>query len=150
MPNTGNSNVTEWVELSHCFGTYPEPNRLHVRTPLPAEIGSIGWNPIILEVVGYHSYSGEYTHDFKALCNVNGYDGAWYGSQIMVNDGQNSAPFVYRSSNYYGGSRRVCYAVNKLTCCCQGRIWTRWWNASNYRADYAWGTAASNDNNAQF
>ena len=162
----GEEDVSPWWFASHCANATTtaecDPTyacgRLHVRTPLPADISSMGWNPIILEVVGYHSYSGERTSSWKALLNVNGSTNAWYGSQIMVDStaagnspdpsitGGNAAdPYVYRSANTYGGKQRVCFAVNKIGCCCTGYIWVRWFNGSQWFNDYPWSTVGFGD-----
>ena len=146
-------NQTPWYRLYHCADatstsicnpTY-SCGWFHIRTPLPAtnEAGGIGWNPNIVEVVGFHTYSGENTHDFRAIVNNSGYaDNAWFGSQIRSNQG-NSSPVVYQSTSNYGGLKRVCIAIPKSGCCCVGWVWVRWWNNSNYRADYAWAYGAN-------
>lgn len=139
--------ITPWYQLSHCPAyTLTSTARLHIRTPLPADNVSMGWNPIILEAVGYHSYSGEFVEDFKALLNTNGYNNGWFGSQIMVNDSlANSQPYVYRSNNTYGGYTRVCLSVSQLYCCCTGNLWIRWWNGSGWFEDYPWATTSAYD-----
>lgn len=155
---SGNSNITPWTQLYHCADadSTAECNPtyscgwLHVRTPIPADNVAMGWNPIILEVVGYHTYSGEYVEDFKALLNTNGYNNDWYGSQIKVNDSYQTTPFVYRSTSTYGGYTRVCFAVQKIGCCCTGNLWVRWWNRSDLWQDYPWATTARNSNTAYF
>lgn len=144
---TGNSNVSPWQQLSHCPTQYSVANnRLHVRTPIPG--GALGWNPFILEVVGYHSYSGEVFEDFKAVLNINGGQGApsgWYGSQIFSNNGTNTSPYVYLSNNTYGGEYRVCFSTNMISCCCTGNIWARWYNGASYWDSYPWATASYSD-----
>lgn len=140
----GSSDITGWTKLSHCYDPY---NRLHVRTPLPADV--IENTNSILEIVGYHSYSGERVHDTKIL--INSYPGIVDGevdinSNVISDLGYNSNPIVYASTNLYGGKNRVCFSVDKLTCCCIGHLWVRWWNNSSYYADYAWATMGSNDN----
>ena len=135
----GNSNLTGWVKLSHCYDPY---SRLHVRTPLPES--AISSTASILEVVGYHSYSGEKVHDFKALC----YGSGTIESLIGTNNGYNTNPYVYLSTNTYGGTKRVCFSVDKITCCCTGYLWVRWWNNSSYFNDYAWATMGANDTQA--
>jgi len=151
------SDVTRWYKLNHCQNatstsicnpTY-SCGYLHVRTPLPADNVAMGWNPIILEVVGQHSYGGSYTHDWKALLNTNGYNNGWYGSQIVMNDSNHSAMNVYRSSGTYGGYTRVCFAVPKIGCCCTGALWVRWYNSSSFIDSYPWATAAYNNNSTQ-
>jgi hypothetical protein len=144
---------TPWYRIQHCADatstsicnpTY-SCGWFHIRTPLPATnaASGIGWNPNILEVVGFHTYGGENYHDFKAITNNSGYgDNTWYGSQIRSNQG-NSAPIVYQSTNNYGGLKRVCIALPKSGCCCQGWVWVRWTNNSGYRADFAWATGAN-------
>lgn len=125
-------------------------SRLHIRTPLGAEQSALGWNPSIIEVVGHHSYNGEHVHDFKAVVNVNGYDNGWYGSQIRSNAGYQSNPFIYRSTNQYGGTQRVCIAIDKELGCQNGWVWVRWFNNSGWHNSFAWATAGSNDNNPMF
>jgi hypothetical protein len=144
---TGNSNISPWQQLSHCPTQYSVANnRFHVRTPIPGS--GLSWNPWILEVHGYHSYSGEVVEDFKAVVNVNGSQGSpsgWYGSQIFSNNGTNTAPYVYLSNSTYGGEHRVCFSVNMITCCCTGNIWVRWMNGASSWNSFAYATASSND-----
>ena len=156
------SDKTEWYQMNHCIcpgDPAPAPSDcrgtglayLHVRTPIPADASAgMGWNPYMLEVVGYHTYSGEKFHDFKAVVNTTG-DGnnTFYGSYIRVNRGNaGSSPYVYRSANTYGGVRRMCFAVGKVSCCCTGNLWIKIWTNAGYRADYAWGSWHSNSNTA--
>ena len=153
----GNTNITPWTQLSHCADATSTSicnpvyscGRLHVRTPLNA--AALGWNPAILEVVGVHTYSGEVVEDWKAVINVNGYQGAptgWYGSQVFSDNGTNSQPYVYISNSTYGGAYRVCFSTNKIGCCCAGTIYVRWRNVSSYWNDYAWATGAYSDSQA--
>lgn len=156
------SDVTPWYRLYHCAdGTDTSPvwagTWLHIRTPLPATnaASGSGWNPSIVEVMGFHTYSGDWTHDFKAIINSSGYaDNTWYGSQIRCNAGNDTAtenlPFVYRSINQYGGYERVCIAVKKVGCCCVGWIWIRWWNNTNWFENYAWATVGRATNAAYY
>lgn len=151
------SDVSPWKYLYHCADatstaicnpTY-SCGRLHVRTPIPADTSALGWNPIILHVVGFHTYSGERTSDWKGLINVNGDNNSWYGSQIFSNRGDPnypSNPFVYRSNSTYGGKQRVCFAINKIGCCCVGWLWVRWFNGSQWFNDFAWATVGMADN----
>ena len=120
---------------------------LHVRTPIPADASVIGWNPIILEVLGGEGVDSnnalaDIHHEFKALLNTSAAND-WYGSQIMNNSGTNSTPFVYRSASTYGGKTRVCFAIPRKDPCANGNIWVRWWNKSDVHSDYAWGTTTS-------
>lgn len=153
-------NQTPWYRIQHCADatstsicnpTY-SCGWIHIRTPLPAtnEAGGIGWNPNIVEVVGFHSYSGEVTHDFKALVNNSGDSNAWFGNQIRSNQNNHANALVYQSTNNYGGLKRVCIALPKIGCCCQGWLWVRWWNNSGYRANFAWGVGANSSNAAIF
>lgn len=150
------SNVTPWYRIYHCAdGTDTNPvyagGWLHIRTPLPATNAApgMGWNPSIVEVVGFHTYDGGYTHDFKTVINSSGYsDNSWY-SNTTVNVG-NTTPYVYRSSGTYGSYQRVCIAVPKVGCCCVGWIWVRWWGNSGYRDNYAWATIGRANNTAYF
>ena len=145
--STGNSNISPWQQLSHCpTQSAVANNRLHVRTPIPGN--ALNWNPFILEVHGYHSYSGEVVEDFKAVINCNGYQGSpngWYGSQIFSSNGTNSQPYVYLSNSTFGGEHRVCFSTNMITCCCTGNIWARWMNGAGYWNSFAWSTISSND-----
>jgi len=152
MHRSGNSDMTEWFRIYHCVDatstaicnpTY-SCGWIHVRTPIPADVDGIGWNPIILEVKGFHTYSGESTHDFKALLNINGYNNAFFGSQIFANNGVSSDPYVYRSSSTYGGRQRICFSMRKIGCCCVGWFWVRWWNRSDHRTSFPFATAAHN------
>jgi hypothetical protein len=155
------SDMSEWYRLNHCIcpaDPAPAPSDcrgtglafLHVRTPIPAENNrGLGWNPYMIEVVGYHTYSGERFHDFAAIVNNNGYNNDFYGSQIKINRGNAaSSPFVYRSASTYGGSRRLCFAVGKVSCCCTGYLWVRWNLLAGFRTDHPWGTFHASSNTA--
>jgi hypothetical protein len=157
----GQADMSEWYQLNHCVCPSSDGTSdcigngrafLHVRTPIPADApAGLGWNPYILEVVGYHTYSGEYFHDFKAVVNTTG-DGndSFYGSNIKTNKGNSgSNPYVYRSSSTYGGYRRLCFAVGKISCCCTGNLWVRWWTNSGYRSNYPWATETADTNSTQ-
>lgn len=148
MLNGSNSDQTPWYKIVFYVvgGSY-----YHVRTPLPADTTYLGWNPSILEVYGYHGIGETATsriHDFKALINVNGYDNGWYGSQIPMNDGYNSTPIVYRSTNTYGGKTRVCFSIpNQTSPPLDGTyayLFIRWWNNQGAWNSYAWAHASSN------
>jgi len=140
---SGNA-VSPWYRLYHCADA-PDASPaysasyLHVRTPFPIEWTLAGaFDPSILEVVGFHTYSGEYRHDFKATINV-----ASSSNNLTANvlsDTGNSYIRIYASDNTYGGYKRLCFAVNKLGCCCVGWIWIRFWNKSNLWNHYAWAT----------
>ena len=159
--NEGQTDMTEWTKLGHCVceGEAPTPSDcrgtglpyLHVRTPIPADYSVVGWIPMQLEVVGYHTYSGEKFHDFTAIMNVNGYDNGWYGSQIKINRGNAaSEPFVYRSTNSYGGIRRVCFSVAKMNYCGTGFLWARWRTMSGYKGAYPWATYHTSDSTTPY
>lgn len=148
-----NTDMSEWYKISHCIcpgDPAPAPSDcrgtglayLHVRTPIPTKIADgMGWNPYILEVVGYHTYSGECFHDFKAVVNTNGYNDGFYGSYVRVDKSlSTSNPWVYESASTYGGKNRLCFAVRKVSCCCTGYIWIRWWTNAGKRTDYSWAT----------
>jgi len=151
-------NQSPWYKMQYCADaastsicnpTY-SCGWFHIRTPLPATnaASGIGWNPNIVEVVGHSTYGGEYTNDFRAITNNSGYsDNTWFGSQIRANQG-NTTPIVYQSTSAYGSYKRVCIAVPKAGCCCNGWIWVRWWNNSGYRADYPWGVIGYSSNAA--
>jgi hypothetical protein len=160
---TGNSfildnstDMSEWYKLSHCICPESGPSDclgtglayLHVRTPLPTKSADgMGWNPYILEVVGYHTYSAECFHDFKAIVNTNNDNNTFYGSQVRINRSgagglmtPASNPYVYESATTYGGKNRLCFAVRKVSCCCTGYLWVRWWTNAGKRTDYSWAT----------
>lgn len=160
----GQSDTTEWFQLNHCDNHSLIDGRqdtqgngypwLHVRTPMPANASaSIGWIPYMLEVTGYHGYpydSSHVTHHFKTVVNTTG-DGndTFYTDPAMRVLHQNAAsaaigtPRVYRSTSTYGSYQRMCFAVPKISCCCTGKLWVRWWLKSAWRADYAWATQMS-------
>lgn len=154
---------SEWVKLSHCICNDTEISDckgtglpwLHVRTPLGTDnADGVGWNPYIIEVVGYHTYSAECFHDFKAVVNTNGYSqtrdpvngNAFYGSQVRVNNTGTgplqsaSSPYIYESNETYGGTNRLCFAVRKVSCCCTGILWVRFWKNGQMSRTYTWGT----------
>lgn len=148
MRDTG-SDISEWYKLSNCDCHSGVDGRsdcvgnghpwLHVRTPWPADNTSISsWNPYIIEVVGFHSYSGEKFHDWKGVVNTDN-NNNFYGANVRSNTGNDSAHF-YRSSNTYGGYRRLVVVVEKISCCCAGSLWIRARQNSGFRADYAWAT----------
>lgn len=150
------SDITPWRYFSHCEDatTTTECNplhscqRLHIRTPIPLSTGAISYNPLILEVIGYHTYSGEHTSSWAALCDVRGSDGV-FGSSMMwdhtAGTSYPSDPYIYASTNTYGGHKRLCFSVNKEGCCCTGYIWIRWRNYATYWDHYAWGKTAIGD-----
>ena len=160
------TDMSEWYKLSHCIcdgSAYSDClgtgySYLHVRTPLPTKIADgMGWNPYIIEVVGYHTYSAECFHDFKAIVNTNGYDDTFYGTQVRINRSgagglmtPASSPYVYESASTYGGKKRLCFAVRKIACCCTGYIWVRWWTNAGKRTDYSWATFHSNSQTSYF
>lgn len=145
------ADISEWYKLnncdchsgldgrSDCLGNgYPW---LHIRTPWPADAAAgLGWNPYMIEVVGYHTYSGEKFHDWKGIVNTTG-DGndTFYSPTIRSNTGNSSAHF-YRSVNTYGGFRRLVVVVEKISCCCTGFLWIRARQNSGFRANFPWAT----------
>jgi hypothetical protein len=153
--------MTPWYRLYHCADATSTAicnpvfscGWLHIRTPIPADAGSgefsgsptgtVGWNPSVLEVMGFHTYSGEHTHNFRAIVNTRGDGSNTFDVTIHSNVGSNSNPSVYRSNSTYGGKRRVCIAVNKIGCCCVGWIWVRWRANTFARADHPWATGAN-------
>lgn len=154
------TNTSEWIKFNHCVCPAPDGTSdcigngrayLHVRTPIPADnsAGGIGWIPYMLEVTGYHTYSGERFHDFRAIVNNNGYDNGFYGSQVRVDRGNaNSNPYIYRSNSTYGGYRRLCFAVGKVSCCCTGWLWIKFWYQRNYKANYPFAKTTADTNSA--
>ena len=133
----GNSDITGWIKLSHCYDPY---SRLHIRTPLP--FAAISAKSSTIEVIGYHTYSGEHVHDFKYTVDNNS---GTFSAQKISDNGYESNPYVYLSTSQYNTQQRVCFAVDKVTCCCTGFLWVRWWNNASYYADYAWATMGAND-----
>ncbi len=146
------ADISEWQQIGHCvcdgssisdcLGTgHPW---LHVRTPWPVNSSAgMGWNPYMLEVVGYHSYSGECFHDWVAVVNTNGYtEDGFYGSNIRINRSTTASdPYVYASANAYGGYKRMCFSMRKISCCCTGNFWVRVrQNGLAYRTQYPWAT----------
>ena len=157
------SGMTQWYKFYHCLDaentslcnpTY-SCNWIHIRTPIPANAtaSGIGWNPSMIQVIGFHTYSAELWHDYSFVINTTG-DGNdnWYGSQIRVNKGNTEAPVVYRSTNTYGGFQRVCITMRKYPCCCVGWYWVRFRNsgAAGYRNNFAWAQLARNSSAAVF
>jgi hypothetical protein len=135
--------MTEWYPGYHCAAD--PSNWMHIRTPIPADASAgVGWIPYMLEFKGYHTYSGEYAGRWGAIVNTTG-DGnnSWYGSQIKYNMG-NYTPYVYRSDNTYGGYRRMCFSVQKVSCCCNGWWWARVNMNHQFRASHPWGQTGTN------
>jgi hypothetical protein len=93
----------------------------------------------MVEVIGYHTYGGEYTHYFKTI--VNSDENNSFQANVRVNAG-NSTPRFYRSDSSYGGKTRVCFAMQKVGCCCNGWFWTRWRMNENFWNDYPYGITA--------
>lgn len=149
MTSGSNSDQTPWYKISYTDegGTQ---SFVHVRLPLPADTSYLGWNPSILEVLGYNGYSGDKVHDFKALLNVNGYDNTWYGSLIPMNDGYQSSVFVYRSTNTYGGVTRVCFSVNLAKTGEPAHLFIRWWNNMAAWNSFAWAYTTSSSNSGVY
>lgn len=149
--NNTAQDYTPWYRIYHCVDasstaicnpTY-SCGWIHVRTPLPADYNSgITQIPSLLEVIGFHTYDGGYTHNFKAVVNVD--SGNNFQANIRVNSG-NTTPRVYRSASQYGGRNRVCFSMPKVGCCCVGWFWTRWRMNAGYFDDYPWATAAYSD-----
>jgi hypothetical protein len=154
------SAFTPWYKLSHCdCSSDPTGNSdclgtghpyLHVRTPIPADNthSGIGWIPMMFEVVGYHTYSGERFHNHKWVVNIrgdnNGFSATQLSNQNNVNDAGNSIGWtgynLYRSASSYGSKKRVVLVVPKVNCCCTGFLWVRWSVTQQYRNDHAWAT----------
>jgi hypothetical protein len=133
--------MTEWYNIYHCTNdTVDSAGWIHIRTPIPADANAgVGWIPYMLEVKGYHTYGGEYSGRWGAIVNTTG-DGnnSWYGSQIKYNN-SNYSPYVYRSTNTYGGYTRMCFAMSKNGCCCNGWLWVRMNINNGFRNSYPWG-----------
>ena len=144
---------TPWYRIYHCADTDStsicDPvyscGYIHIRTPLPADSSSgVTYLPSMLEVMGFHTYSGDYTHYFKCIVNVD--SGNSFTANMRINIGNETAGNrVYRSDNTYGGKRRVCFSMYKVSCCCAGWMWVRWRINSSFFNDYAWGVTAYSD-----
>lgn len=143
------SDISEWHKLSQCDCHSGVDGRsdclgngygwLHIRTPWPADNSAISsWNPYMIEVMGYHTYSGEKFHDWKGVVNTDASNN-FYAANVRSNTGNDSAYF-YRSSNTYGGYRRLVIVVEKVGYCGTGYVWIRCRKNSGFRADYAWAT----------
>ena len=152
---------TPWMRLYHC-GDCPSTadcnptysgGYLHVRTPIPCEsYSAIRNNPLMLELMAFHTYSGEYTSDFKTVVNIDGSDNLEYNVRVNAGSyGLSYDPYFYKSSNTYGGYKRLCFSTQKVGCCCVGWLWVRWWGnatAISLWNNYAWGqTGASQRTN---
>jgi len=147
------ADTSEWYNISHCICDGSANSDcigtghafLHVRTPWPTDnAAGVGWNPYMMEVIGYHTYSGEYFHDWTAVVNTTGDAGnTFYGSNIRINRSLSSSdPYVYASANTYGGYKRLCFSMRKMTCCCAGLFWVRMRQngAGGFRTQYPWAT----------
>lgn len=137
---------TPWIRHHHCADaestsicnpTY-SCGWMHVRTPLPAD-ANVQNIPSMVEVIGYHTYSGEYIQYFKGIVNTDENDS--FQANVRVNCG-NTTPRFYRSDSTHGGKRRVCFAMPKVGCCCNGWFWVRWRMNESFWNDYPWGIAA--------
>lgn len=146
--NLSSSDVTGWHKIEFTGGNN---KYMHVRTPLRADSTHLGWNPCILQVTGHVGNSGQIRHDFKGLVNTNGYtQDDWSGSQIPVDVGTGSEPFIYQSSNTYGGNKRVCFSVRQDVPNESGFLYIRWFNNWSAINDYPWGYNTSNNNQGEF
>ena len=159
------SSFTPWYKLNHCdchslidgrsdcLGTgYPY---LHVRTPIPADntTSGIGWMPAMLELVGYHTYSGEKFHNHKWVLNTRGDNNGFSATELShqaTSAGFSSSYNVYRSASTYGGLKRVVMVMPKVACCCTGFLWVRWSISSQYRNHHAWATQMFNSTNTGY
>jgi len=152
---------TPWTRLYHC-GDCPSTadcnptysgGYLHIRTPIPCEsYSSIRNVPFMFEIIAFHTYSGEYTSDFKFIINIDGSDNLESSGRVNAGSyGLSYEPYFYKSSSTYGGYKRLCFSVQKIGCCCVGWIWMRWWGdstATNLWNHYSWGqTGAGNRTN---
>jgi hypothetical protein len=152
---------TPWTRLYHC-GDCPSTadcnptysgGYLHIRTPIPCESYSTIRNvPLMFEIMAFHTYSGEYTSDFKFIINIDGSDNLESNGRVNAGSyGLSYEPFFYKSSSTYGGYKRLCFSVQKIGCCCVGWIWMRWWGdaaVTNLWNHYSWGqTGAGNRTN---
>jgi hypothetical protein len=152
------ADISPWKKITHCVSNAKGADNqgtglayIHVRTPISTEnFSGLGWNPYIMEVTGYHTYSGERFHDWKAVVNTNNDNNGFYGSNIRVDKSlKPSDPYVYQSANTYGGARRLCFSMLKYSCCCTGYFWVRFWKNAGYRDDYPWATDHDNSQTAQ-
>lgn len=153
--NTG-QDYTPWYRIYHCVDSTDTSicnptyscGYIHVRTPLPADYNSgVTHIPSLLEVMGFHTYSGEYTHYFKAVVNVDSGNNFQANKRIDIGNEDVKAR-VYRSSSQYGGKNRVCFSMRKYPCCCVGWFWVRWRMNAGFFEDYPWATLGHNDLNA--
>lgn len=146
---------TPWIRIWHC-GDCPSTSDcnptysggyLHLRTPLPCESYSpIRNEPLMFEITAFHTYSGEYTTDVKAVVNIDGSDNLESNVRTNVSYGLSFEPYFYKSSSTYGGYKRLCFSVQKVGCCCVGYLWIRWWGSStatNLWNNHAWGTTGA-------
>ena len=147
------SGMSPWKTIYMCpGGTGNNAAWLHIRTPVPATNANSGstWNPSIIEVKGYHSYFGSFTYDFQAVINSDGSTNN-FRTNIRVNQGNTGGaasptgtdPVVYKSTNTYNSYERVCIALPKSTCCCNGWSWVRFWNNTGVLDQIAYATTGT-------
>lgn len=139
---------TPWMRLWHCADcpvndcspTYSAPY-LHVRTP----ISLAGYySPFMFEISSFHTYSGEYTLDSKTIISSQ-YNYILHSKTFVKNGNISNVnmPYFYISDLVYGASKRMCFSINKVGCCCVGWLWVRWWGDTSITSQfdsYAWAT----------
>ena len=145
----GNVNVSGWIQANHAPSEFVQEfttdhctaldsaTYMHIRTSIDAD--NI-WEPKIVEVKGFHSYLGEWFHDFKAIVNTPDAGGGAPGAfnyVISMNSG-NDVPVFYRTTAAFNGARRVAFVVRKLGCCCIGRIWVKIYHGSGGSDSTPW------------
>jgi len=158
---SGNVAVSGWVAADHAPSEYLQEytndhcttpdgaSFMHIRTSINAD--SI-WEPKYIEVKGFHTYGGEWVHDFKAV--VNTWDGGGgtpgsFGYVIKANNG-NSTPVFYRTNGTFNGARRVAFSVQKQGCCCVGRIWVKIFHGNGGKDSTPWEKTGAYNQNAQW
>lgn len=146
----GYEKITEWTAFTHCT-TPDNANFIHIRTPIITDTASSGnisaYQPVAIEIYGFHNYAAENFHDATVVVNTP--SNGSFQVNTRANNNNHSSMTVYRSNNTYNGYNRVCISLPKSGCCCVGALWIRfrWWNGLP-TDNYAWGhtgTYASTD-----
>jgi hypothetical protein len=152
------ADMSNWFQIFHC-GDAPDANPpysasfLHTRTPIPATLagGLIANTPVTIEVAGYHTYSGEYTHNFKIIARVDSSDNFSYVIRGNVGtDNPATNIRVYRSDSVHGPAKRISFAMLKVGCCCNGWFWVRFRGYSSYAQSYPFATTGGASLNTNY
>jgi hypothetical protein len=152
------SDMSNWYQFFHCADA-PDVSPsyaagwIHVRTPIPATVsgGLIANIPVVIEVSGYHTYSGEYTHNFKLIITVN--SGDTMNAVVrgnLGNDNPSTQLRAYQSSSLYGGTKRLCFAMPKMGCCCNGWFWVRFRGYSSFANSFPFATTGGANLNSNY